>query len=219
MPKRVRMLAEIINDRCTGCRLCEQVCPTVAITMRARTAEEPGPGKSIAVMQDEACYNAQACFEICPEQAIVMRELAEPFDVGIDMESVDMDAVNELCTRAGYPAPREICFCTTTTAGEIAAAILDGADTPEKVSLMTGVRTGCLELCQQPLLELLWAAGHKDMKHNPRTGFQWYGRSATLWDHVQGDGTLPEDLLEHFDTYPADREAPDMARAGRDGRK
>ena len=106
MPKRVRMLAEIIGDRCTGCRLCEQVCPTVAVTMRRRRPEEIGPGKLIAVMQDSDCYNAQACFEICPDEAIVMRELDEPFEVGIDMDKVDMDAVTELCKQAGYSARR-----------------------------------------------------------------------------------------------------------------
>ncbi len=219
MPKRVRMLAEIVGEKCTGCRLCEQVCPTVAITMRERTRDEQGPGRMIAVMRDEACYNAQACVEICTEQAIVMHELEEPFDVGMDMEAVDMPAVNDLCAKAGYAPPREICFCTTTTAGEVAAAILAGADTPEKVSLMTGIRTGCLELCHQPLLALLHAAGHTDMAQNPKTGWQWYGRSATLWDNLQADGTFPPDLLEHFDGYRPELELLDMARANRDGSK
>ena len=218
MPKRVRMLAEILDDKCTGCRLCEQVCPTVAITMRERVSGDSGMGRLIAVMKGEACYNAQACLEICPDNAIVMHELEEPFDVGIDMDTVDMAAVNELCTKAGYPAPREICYCTTTTAGEVAAAILAGADAPEKVALMTGIRTGCLELCQQPLLQLLHAAGHTDMTPNPKTGLQWYGRSAQLWDHVQPDGTFPKDLLEYFDGYRPEREAPDMAKASKDGR-
>ncbi len=219
MPKRVRMLAEILDDKCTGCRLCEQVCPTVAITMRERISGDAGKGRLIAVMQDDECYNAQACLEICPDQAIVMHELEEPFDVGVDMDKVDMEAVNELCIKAGYAAPREICPCTTTTAGEAAAAILAGADAPEKVSLATGMRTGCLELCQQPLLQLLHAAGHTDMAPNPKTGLQWYGRSAFLRDHVQPDGTFPADLLEYFDGYAPEREAPDMERARNDGRK
>ncbi|MEE8398897.1 MAG: 4Fe-4S dicluster domain-containing protein [Desulfobacterales bacterium] len=223
MPKRVRMVAEIRGEKCTGCRLCEQVCPTVAITMRKRRADEPrpehGPGKLLAVIQGDACYNAQACFEICPERAIVMHELEAPFDIGVDMEKTDRAAVNELCAKAGYTASREICLCTTTTAGELAAAILAGADTPEKLSLMTGARTGCLELCQQPMLDMLRAAGHTDMARNPVTGFQWYGRSATLWDSMQPDGSFPPDILEHFDVYRPDREVTDMARASLDGRK
>lgn len=222
MPKRVRMLAEILPEKCTGCRLCEQVCPTVAITMRKRRADEPrperGPSRLIAVMQDDACYNAQACFEICPEKAIVMHELDEPFDVGVDMEDADVAAVNDLCAKAGYAPSREICLCTTTTAGEMAAAILTGSNTPEKLSLMTGARTGCLELCQQPMLEMLRAAGHTDIPRNPETGFQWYGRSATLWDSVRPDGSFPAEVLEHFDVYRPDREAADLAKAGRDRR-
>ena len=141
MPKRVRMLAEILCNKCTGCRRCAQVCPTVAITMRERSSADGGKGRLVAVMRDEACYNAQACLEICPDQAIVMHEVEKPFDVGMDMEAVDMKAVNDLCSTAGYAAPREICFCTPTTAGEVAAAILAGADAPAKVALITGIRT------------------------------------------------------------------------------
>ena len=81
MPKRVTMVAEILGDRCTGCRLCAQVCPTVAITMRSRTDQEIGPGKNIAVLHDEHCYNVQACLEICPDEAIAMRALDEPLRV------------------------------------------------------------------------------------------------------------------------------------------
>lgn len=186
MPKRVRMLAEIVTDKCTGCRICEQVCPTVAISMRDRKPDEIGPGRKIAVMQDEACYNAQACYEVCPDDAIIMHELEEPFDVGMNMNltPAKWDAINELCAKAGYPPDLEICMCTTTPASEIAAAILDGASSPEEVSLKTGARTGCLELCLQPVIDFLYAAGHEDMQRNPKTGFQWYGRSATLKDNM-----------------------------------
>lgn len=219
MPKRVRMLAEIIGDKCTGCRLCEQVCPTVAISMRERRPEEAGPGKLIAIMRDADCYNAQACLEICPDEAILMRELDEPFEVGVDMDTIDEDAVKELCKKAGYSPRREICYCTTTTAGEIAAAILEGADSPEQVSLKTGARTGCLELCHQPILQLLNAGGHTDMKRNPKTGFQWYGHSATLWEHARPDGSLPAEIVEHFKIFRPDRELEDMAKATQPRRK
>ena len=36
MAKVVRMVAEILADKCTGCALCVYVCPTVAITLRDR---------------------------------------------------------------------------------------------------------------------------------------------------------------------------------------
>lgn len=186
MPKRVRMLAEIDPEKCNGCRICEKVCPTIAISMRDRRPDESGPGRKVAVMNDAACYNAQACFEVCPASAITMHELEEPFDVGMDM-NLDPDrwaAITDLCARAGYPPELEICMCTTTTAAEIAAAIVDGAGTPEEVSLKTGARTGCLELCLQPIIDFLCAAGHTDMPRNPENGFQWYGRSAALKDNM-----------------------------------
>ena len=152
MTKRVTMVAEIIGENCTGCRLCEQVCPTVAITMRQRREDEPGPGKNIAIMHDETCYNAQACLEICPDGAIVMRQLDTPFDVGVDMDTTDKDAVASLCAKAGLSPGFAVCPCTDTRAGELAAAVLAGAATPDQLSLMTGVRTGCTELCIQPML-------------------------------------------------------------------
>lgn len=186
MPKRVRMLAEIVTDRCNGCGICEKVCPTIAISMRKRKFEEAGPGRNIAVIDAASCYNAQACFEVCPNDAIIMHELPEPFDVEMDMnrDPDRWEAIKDLCAKAGYPPDLEICMCTTTTAAEIAAAIVDGASTPEAVSLKTGARTGCLELCLQPIIDFLYAAGHTDMPRNPESGFQWYGRSTALKDNM-----------------------------------
>jgi bacterioferritin-associated ferredoxin len=154
--------------------------------MRTRKPDETGQGQRVAVMNDGVCYNAQACFEVCPNDAIIMHELEEPVDVGMDM-NLDPDqweAINDLCAKAGYPPNLEICMCTTTSAAEIAAAILDGAHTPEAVSLKTGARTGCLELCLQPIIDFLYAAGHTDMPLNPKNGFQWYGRSSALKDNM-----------------------------------
>ena len=212
MPKRVRMVAEVIGERCTGCKLCVQVCPTVALSMRDRREDEPGPGRRIAELDGTACYNAQTCFEICPEGAIEMRELAEPFDVELDRSAVDPEAVAGLCARAGYAPGRTICFCTETTAGEIAAAIVAGARGPEEVSLETGARTGCVELCLQPIIDLLIAAGHGDVPKRPANGFQWYGRSATLFEKVGPDGRLPDEIVEEYRRFPAGREIGDLAR-------
>lgn len=201
MPKRVTMVAEILGDKCTGCRLCEQVCATVAITMRPRTDDEIGPGKNIAVMHDEHCYNIQSCLEICPDEAIVMRQLDEPFEVRVDTESVDQDSLRELCRKSGFGAKTVVCPCTGTTMKELAAAVLHGASTPDELSRMTGVRTGCSELCLQPMFDVLAAGGHTDMPRNPKTGFQWYGRAGTLYDQIQPDGTFSAEIEEKFSVY------------------
>lgn len=212
MPKRVRMVAEIIPEKCTGCRLCEQVCPTVAIGMRPRRPDEPGEGRNIAVLAPDACYNAQACVEICPDDAIEMVELEEPFYVEFPVETVSEDAVKALCRKAGFGRNMQICVCTDTKAGEIAAAVLGGAHSPEAVSLATGARTGCVELCLNPILHILACAGHAEAPRNPKNGFQWYGRSATLYQHLQADGSLPGFIHEQFPEFPLDKEFADMAR-------
>ncbi|MEW6301406.1 MAG: (2Fe-2S)-binding protein [Thermodesulfobacteriota bacterium] len=72
-----------------------------------------------------------------------------------------------------------ICFCTGTRAEEVAAAILGGARTPEELSFRTGVRTGCKVECIQPVLRLLEAAGVRPAR--PK-GWQWYGRTATVFE-------------------------------------
>lgn len=213
MPRRVSMVAEIIGENCTGCRLCEQVCPTVAITMRKRKEDEIGPGKNIAEMHEEHCYNIQACLEICPDEAIVMRELDEPFEVDVDVASVDQDEMVALCRKAGVPPGMVVCPCTTTTGAELAAAVLKGASTPDELSRMTGVRTGCSELCLQPMFDMLAAGGHNDMKRNPKSGFQWYGRAGDLFSLVQSDGKFSDEIEERYKVYQPNRELRELAEA------
>lgn len=213
MPKRVTMVAEIIGENCTGCRLCEQVCATVAITMRPRTEDEIGPGKNIAIMHDEHCYNIQSCLEICPDEAIVMRELDEPFEVQVDTDSVDQAAVKDLCKKARLAPGTVVCPCTGTTMRELAAAVLHGASTPDELSRMTGVRTGCSELCLQPMFDVLAAGGHTDMPRNPKTGFQWYGRAGDLFDQAQPDGTFSKEIEEKFSVYKPTRELAELFEA------
>ena len=54
--KTVRMVAEIVAERCTGCALCVYVCPTVALTLRDRRADEAGTHRRIVELAEPDCY-------------------------------------------------------------------------------------------------------------------------------------------------------------------
>jgi ferredoxin len=211
MPRTVTLVAEIIEEKCTGCNTCVKVCPTIAMSLRDRRPGEPGKGKKIAVVDPKACYNVQNCFEICPNEAIVMRELAEPFTVETDVSLVDPAEIAALSAKAGFTPAIAICGCTETTVGEIAAAILLGANTPEKVSLATGARTGCTEICAHGVLKLLWAAGHADPPPAVDGGWQHYDICGTLWEHVGPDGKVEDRITGGFPTYPVQREITELA--------
>jgi len=206
MAKLVRMVAEIVDGACTGCSLCVYVCPTVALAMEPRPDDNPGPGRKLAVLNEGACYNSQNCLEICPDDAIVMVPLADPFEVGVNPADADETEVADLCMQAGLLPDMRVCFCTETTAAELAAAILLGADSPERLSLMTGARTGCTEICQQPTLRLLAVAGHGDAPYNPPRGFQWYGLTGRLLDQVDENLQLPDEFVDRYPQYPLRRD-------------
>lgn len=213
MAKTVTLLAEIVDERCTGCDLCMKVCPTMAVTMRDRRPSETGPGKRIAEVAADACYNVQNCVEICPHDAIVMRELEHPFSVATDTSRVPAEQIAALAARAGLPPGLGVCVCTETTVAEIAAAILLGADTPEKVSLATGARTGCTEICAHGVLMLLAAGGHRrTAPGRPADQFQLYDACGTLWEQAGADGAGVPGLMRDFPQYPIARELEDLAR-------
>ena len=202
MGKIVAMVARVVEPNCTGCSLCVFVCPTVALSMRPRAEDEPGPGRMIAVLNEADCYNAQNCLEMCPDEAIVMERLVRPFTVGYDASGTDPDEILNVCLRAGLLPDQTICYCTETKADELAAAILGGADTPEKLSLSTGARTGCTEICHHPVLRLLEAAGHGDAPRKPARGYQWYGITGRLAEQATDDGTPDAALVEGYPNYP-----------------
>lgn len=198
MAKRVTMVAKIVEDSCTGCNKCVLTCPTVAISMRPRRPDEPGPGRNIAVVQEDVCYNAQNCMELCPDDAIVMQKLEVPFEVGTTPPDVPPEKIGELCMQVGLLPDMLVCVCTDTLAGGLAAAILDGAHTPEAVARRTGARTGCTEICLDPILRLLAAAGHGDAPRNPRNGYQWYGIPGRLMNFVGADGQVDPELVAAY---------------------
>ncbi|MBF8377639.1 4Fe-4S binding protein [Alicyclobacillus mali] len=173
----VNTIAKIIDDKCTGCKICAQVCPTLAIRMEPLNGH---PYKKLAVLDAEYCTGCTACEQRCPFDAIQMEYLDEPYTIGVDVDEVDPDAVHELCAKARFHPEQVVCYCTGTRAEEVAAAILKGAKTPDDISRATGLRTGCTVECLQPAMRLLRAAG---IEPSPQKGFyQWYGSTPTIWD-------------------------------------
>lgn len=211
MSKIVRMVVEIDVEKCTGCDQCTRSCPTAAFTLRERLPSEPGKSRKIVELNAAACLNAQRCLEFCMDDALKMVELPEPFEVGTDVSKVDRAAIKALCAKAGFAPSVPACVCTGTTVGEMAAAVLLGADTPEKLSLATGARTGCSEICMHPFLAVLAAAGHGDAPKAVNKGYQWYSKTASLFEHVGADGRYPQELLDAYPEYRLQEELAGLA--------
>lgn len=179
----VNMYAEVDPGKCTGCRVCEKVCPTLSIKVVGEKREK------LAVVDLDTCVGCGACVERCQFEAVVLKTLDEPRIISVDPHSVDEEKVAELCIKARLHPEQIICYCTGTRAEEVAAAILTGASSPEEISRMTGVRTGCKVECIQPILRLLKAAG---IEPKPvEGGWQWYGITPTIWD-------IPEEVIRKY---------------------
>jgi Pyruvate/2-oxoacid:ferredoxin oxidoreductase delta subunit/bacterioferritin-associated ferredoxin len=168
----VRMLAVVDPEKCTGCTICDRVCPTLAIQTDRKA--------HLAAVEADRCSGCPACEQRCPEGAISLSVRQRPFELEVKVPPQDRARVHEICRTARFHPEQTICFCTGTRADELAAAILQGAHTPEELSARTGVRTGCTVECHQPILRLLEAAGVKPVP--PKGGWQWYGRTVTAWE-------------------------------------
>jgi len=167
--KLISLKAVVDKDKCVGCGTCAKVCPTLAITIVDKKA----------TVNEENCRGCAACNQRCPVYAIAMEKLAAPYTVGVEISDLPYADIEELCLKARLNPEQIICYCTATRAEEVAAAILKGARSPEDISRMTGIRTGCKVECIQPALRLLVAAGITPEKP---PGYQWYGLTPTVWD-------------------------------------
>jgi Fe-S-cluster-containing hydrogenase component 2 len=179
--KKVTLKAVVNEELCIGCKICEKVCPVYAIQVSDRKAHSD-PAKCMA------CAN---CADRCPRYAIKMVEREDPFEVGVDVSKFDYEEIRALCEKAHLNPEQVLCYCVGVRAEEVAAALLSGATTPEEVSAMTGMRTGCTIECIQPLLRLVQAAGN-ELHPNPN-GYQWYGVTVTAWD-------MPEEVKEKYNS-------------------
>ena len=177
--KTVTIVSEVDRDACRGCLTCTKVCPVYAITVQNKKA----------VVNLDKCMGCANCADRCPYHAIKMVKRAEPRTVGVDVSHYDYKKIRVLCEKAHLNPEQVICYCTGVRAEEVAAAILGGAKTPEEISLLTGIRTGCTIECNQPLLRLIQAAG-LPLKRN-KNGWQWYGITVTAWD-------LPDKVKEQY---------------------
>lgn len=164
------MRAQVDAHACVGCGICAKVCPTEAITLKNRKS----------VVSAERCLACGNCNQRCPAYAVTLVKLDEPRRVGVAVPEKARAHVDRLCREAGFHPSQVLCYCTATRAEEVAAAILQGADTPEEISFRTGLRTGCSVECIQPVLRLLDAAGISPTP--PSGGWQWYGKTPNLRD-------------------------------------
>lgn len=66
-PRPVRGTVHITVERCKGCRLCIECCPTGVLGLsRAFNAK----GYHYPTVESDGCIVCQACATICPEYAI-----------------------------------------------------------------------------------------------------------------------------------------------------
>jgi formate hydrogenlyase subunit 6/NADH:ubiquinone oxidoreductase subunit I/bacterioferritin-associated ferredoxin len=175
----VNLLVEVVEDECTGCGTCEKVCPTLAIHLQR--LDKAVRAKPLAVVEEVKCVGCWACEQRCPSHALRMVRHPSPHSIGVSTEDIAWQAIADLCRKARLNPEQIVCYCTTTRAGEVAAAILKGYHTPEELSQYVGVRTGCKVECTQPVLRLLEAAG-LPLKPTLEHGWQLYGRTITAWE-------------------------------------
>ena len=76
-----------------------------------------------------------------------------------DPAQADEEKLRELCAKAHLYPDQFVCPCTGTAAKEAAAAIIEGARSPEDVTRMTGARSGCGIYCIGAVQRLLKAHG------------------------------------------------------------
>ncbi|TAL03230.1 MAG: 4Fe-4S dicluster domain-containing protein [Rhodospirillaceae bacterium] len=148
----ITQVVKVIDEKCIGCKQCDQVCPTEAIKTVDRLAR----------VDKDLCTGCNKCIEACMDHGAIKREFLDaPRRVVTDSGTVDRSQLEKICAAALLDPEEAICLCTATTAGEVAAAILKGGRTPEALSVMTGVRGVCAIWCTGPVIRLLEAASIK----------------------------------------------------------
>jgi heterodisulfide reductase subunit A len=64
--------AEVDDQRCSGCRQCESVCPAGAIVMKKAADHRRGATRWVAYVNPSQCVACGACAMTCPSKAILL---------------------------------------------------------------------------------------------------------------------------------------------------
>lgn len=147
---QLQFLAHVAENKCTGCKQCEFICPSGAIRMAEKKAKVDG----------DRCIDCQRCIDICKKENAMSRipRLSEVTRY-VDHKNLDQEKIKTLCEKAGVLPDLPICGCTRTTGKETIAAILKGAKTPEDLCAMTGLRSGCGIYCMTKIFQVFEACG------------------------------------------------------------
>ncbi len=181
--KTVSKIVVIDKEKCIGCALCTKVCPVTAISKAEGSAR-------YYEVDEKICSGCGFCVAQCSQKAIRVMKREQSVKVGI-MNVEVTEEIKEICRKAHMYPEQMVCFCHLVQAKEIAAAILQGARSPEDISRLTGARTGCGVLCISGIIRLLRAAGIELTK---APGNQWYGMDVSIWN-------IPESIREKYPEY------------------
>jgi ferredoxin/bacterioferritin-associated ferredoxin len=188
-------VVEITDEKCVGCTVCVNVCPTEALSMVDR----------LAVVVEDRCTGCFKCIEACiPYGAIAPKGDPNPRLLHTPEADWDREAVDDLCARAYFAPGDSICLCTRTTAGEVAAAVLAGTHVVEELTMATGVRAVCGMWCLSPVMRILAAAGVETDR--PAKDYRVYPDGAGV---EVGIWSVPDAAIDKYPEYPirADRAA------------
>ncbi|MDH5490865.1 MAG: 4Fe-4S binding protein [Myxococcales bacterium] len=104
--ERARVSFALVHDEngeeaCVGCLLCEKICPSKIITVRASKKRiSPKTGKKRAYADDftldlNACIFCELCVQVCPTDAIVMTQTHTPPGFSREALVLTMDRLYE----------------------------------------------------------------------------------------------------------------------------
>lgn len=177
---RLQFVAHVEEEKCTGCKLCESICPSGAIRMEEKKAKING----------DRCIDCQRCVDRCKkENAIERAPRSSEVIRYVDHTDVDALQIQTICDRAGILPELPLCGCSRTTGRETVAAILKGAKTPEDLCAMTGLRSGCGIYCMTRIFQVFEACG---IELNEPRDRRWIKLTLSL-------GDLTEDKVAQID--------------------
>jgi Fe-S-cluster-containing hydrogenase component 2 len=181
----VGSVVTVDEAKCIGCKACDRVCPTEAIV----TVDK------LARVDEPACTGCNKCIEACMDHGAISRKfMKEPVLLRSDIKAVPAEKIDALCAEARLFPEHVVCPCTGTKAGEVASAVLQGAQSPAECSVASGVRGVCSMWCTSAVLRLLRAAG-REVEPTPKN-WRIYpdGLGPGIWN-------IPEDIAERYPEY------------------